>query len=77
MEKAKKRKYEVDDNLLKNVADTKHGLLLELRIYGPGHRIFFVHREGMSPEVLIGGFYQKKPGCKSKRCYNKRAKANK
>jgi putative component of toxin-antitoxin plasmid stabilization module len=59
MEKAKKRRYEVDGNLIKNVADTKHGPLLELRIYGPGHRIFFVYRKGMSPEMLIGGFYQK------------------
>jgi putative component of toxin-antitoxin plasmid stabilization module len=59
MEKAKKRQYEVDDNLIKNVTGTKHGPLLELRVYGPGHRIFFVHRKGMSPELLIGGFYQK------------------
>jgi putative component of toxin-antitoxin plasmid stabilization module len=59
MEKAQKRGYKVDDNLIKNVAETKYGPLLELRIYGPGHRIFFVYRKGMSPEVLVGGFYQK------------------
>jgi hypothetical protein len=24
-----------------------------------GHRIFFVHRQGLNPEILIGCFYQK------------------
>jgi putative component of toxin-antitoxin plasmid stabilization module len=62
MEKAQKREYRVDDNLIKNVAETKYGPLLELRIYGPGHRIFFAYRKSMSPKVLIGGFYQKNQG---------------
>jgi putative component of toxin-antitoxin plasmid stabilization module len=62
MERARKRNYEVDDNLIKNVADTKYGPLLELRIYGPGHRIFFVYRKNSSPKILVGGFYQKNEG---------------
>jgi hypothetical protein len=33
--------------------------LLELRFNGLEHRIFFVHRQGLNPEILIGGFYQK------------------
>jgi hypothetical protein len=70
MEKAKKRNYEADTNLIKNVAETQYGPLLELRIYGPGHRIFFVHRKNMSPEVLIGGFYQKNQAL----CQNKAIK---
>ena len=59
MERAKKRNYVVDDKLIKNVADTKYGSLLELRMYGSGHRIFFVHQKDNSPEIIIGGFYQK------------------
>jgi putative component of toxin-antitoxin plasmid stabilization module len=59
MARAKKREYEIDNNLIKKVAETKYGPLLELRLYEPGHRIFFVHREDMLPKVLVGGFYQK------------------
>ena len=59
MERAKKRNYQIDNNLIKNVADTKYGDLLELRIYSAGHRLFFVYRKDCSPEILIGGFYQK------------------
>lgn len=59
MERARKREYEADDNLIKKVAGTKYGPLLELRIYGPGHRLFFVYRKNKSPGVLVGGFYQK------------------
>lgn len=62
MEKAQERNYYVDDNLIKNVGDTKYGSLLELRMYGSGHRLFFVYRNGCSPEILIGGFYQKGAG---------------
>jgi putative component of toxin-antitoxin plasmid stabilization module len=59
MERAQKRNYDVDDNLIKNVDNTKYGSLLELRIFGTGHRIFFVYRRDISPKILIGGFYQK------------------
>jgi hypothetical protein len=59
MERAKKRGYSVDDKLIKNVGQTSCGVLLELRCYGSGWRIFFVYRRGLTPEVIIGGFYQK------------------
>ncbi|MDR1533488.1 MAG: hypothetical protein LBU64_00080 [Planctomycetota bacterium] len=59
MGRAKKQGYAVDANLMRNVGHTNHGTLLELRCYGTGHRIFFAYRRGISPEVLIGGFYQK------------------
>jgi putative component of toxin-antitoxin plasmid stabilization module len=62
MQKAKERAYQVDNNLIKNKdmpKTKKYGSLLELRIYAPGHRIFFVRRKGTFPEILIGGFYQK------------------
>ncbi|MHC6202255.1 hypothetical protein ACYULU_03575 [Breznakiellaceae bacterium SP9] len=62
MKKAKEHEYNVDDDLVKNKhmpKTKKYGSLLELRCYGEGHRIFFVHRKGVVPEILIGGFYQK------------------
>ena len=59
MDRVKKRNYMVDDKLLKIVANTKYGFLLELRMYGSGHRIFFLHQKDNSPEIIIGGFYQK------------------
>ena len=59
MERAKKRNYQPDDNLIKVVSDTQYGALLELRLYGSGHRLFFTHRKGCLPEILIGGFYKK------------------
>jgi hypothetical protein len=62
MQKAKEREYQIDDDLIKNrnmPKTQKYGSLLELRVYGPGHRIFFVRRKGSSPEILIGGFYHK------------------
>jgi hypothetical protein len=78
MERAQKRNYEADDNLIKNVDNTKYGPLLELRMYGPGHRIFFVHRKDSSPKILVGGFYQKNESLsqndaiqRAKKCVNK------
>jgi hypothetical protein len=63
MEKARKRGYEVDDDLIKNVGSTKFGTLLELRCYGEGHRILFVLlNRGDAPRVLVGGFYRKSGG---------------
>jgi hypothetical protein len=62
MERAQKHEYKADDNLIKKVAETKYGPLLELRIYGPGHRIFFVYRKDRAPKMLVGGFYQKNQG---------------
>ncbi|MCL2324965.1 MAG: hypothetical protein FWC40_00460 [Proteobacteria bacterium] len=62
MDKAKARGYHVDSDLIKNVADTKHGTLLELRCYGFGQRIFFVFRKNAMPAILIGGFYEKNGG---------------
>jgi hypothetical protein len=62
MDKAKERGYEVDGNLIKNVGDTKHGTLLELRCYGAGHRMFFVFRRNAAPEILVGGFDHKSGG---------------
>jgi hypothetical protein len=61
MKKVQEREYAVDDDLIKKVkgGQTQYGPLLELRMYGPGHRIFFVYRKGISPKVLVGGFYQK------------------
>jgi putative component of toxin-antitoxin plasmid stabilization module len=62
MNKAKECNYRVDNDLIKNNAMPKtkqYGSLLELRMKGPGHRIFFVQRKELSPEILIGGFYQK------------------
>jgi len=60
MERAKKSNFDVDDNLIKNVGRTKHGVLLELRCYGAGWRIFFVCTA--TKELVIGGFYQKGTG---------------
>ena len=57
MRNAQKVNYEPGNKWIKIVDNTKLGSLLELRPYG--HRIFFVHRKGYSPEILIGGFYQK------------------
>jgi putative component of toxin-antitoxin plasmid stabilization module len=78
MERAQKRNYEADDNLIKDVDDTKYGPLLELRMYGPGHRIFFVYRKDSSPKILVGGFYQKNESLsqddaikKAKKCVDK------
>jgi putative component of toxin-antitoxin plasmid stabilization module len=62
MQKAKEREYRIDGDLVKNEnmpKTKKYGSLLELRIQGSGHRIFFVCRKGLYPELLIGGFYQK------------------
>jgi hypothetical protein len=62
MKKAKERNYKVDGDLVKNEnmpKTEKYGSLLELRMMASGHRIFFVHRLGLNPEILIGGFYQK------------------
>jgi hypothetical protein len=62
MKKAKEQGYNVDGNLIKNKSmpkTKKYGSLLELRMMESGHRIFFVHRQGLNPEILIGGFYQK------------------
>ena len=62
MDKAKKRDYKVDNDLIKNVGDTKYGTLLELRCYGPGHRIFFIFRKNANPKILVGGFCRKSGG---------------
>jgi putative component of toxin-antitoxin plasmid stabilization module len=62
MERAQKRNYAVDDYLIKNVGATKSGILLELRMYGPGYRILFAYRKDMFPEILVGGFYKKGTG---------------
>ena len=59
MQRAKVRNYFIDDKLLKNVGHTNYGVLLELRCHSAGQRIFLVHRAGLSPEILISGFYQK------------------
>jgi len=59
MWRAKKRNYSVDNKLLKNVGQTNCGILFELRCLSDGQRIFFVYRAGCSPEILVGGFYQK------------------
>ena len=59
MERAKNRNYQIDKKLIKSVADTKYGHLLELRMHSTGHRIFFVNRKDRLPELLVGGFYQK------------------
>jgi len=62
MKKAKEHAYNVDGDLIKNKGmpkTEKYGSLLELRFNGLEHRIFFVHRQGLNPEILIGGFYQK------------------
>jgi len=59
MDKARKREFEVDKHLIKNVGNTKHGILRELRCYGDGWRIFFAFRKDRSPKVLVGGFYNK------------------
>jgi len=69
MESSRKRKYKVDDDLIKlvkGVERTKYGSLLELRLKTSGWRIFFIHREGHSPEILLGGFYKKGTGDDSK-----------
>jgi len=69
MESARKRKYKVDDDLIKfvqGIEKTKYGSLFELRLKTSGWRIFFVYREGHSPEILIGGFYKKGTGDDSK-----------
>jgi len=64
---AKQNDYKEDGKWIKfleGVERTQFGTLYELRPYG--HRIFFVHRKGLSPEILIGGFYQKGQGNNSK-----------
>jgi len=69
MESARKRKYKVDDDLIKftqGVEKTKYGPLFELRLKTSGCRIFFVHWESHSPEILVGGFYKKGTGDDSK-----------
>jgi len=69
MESARKRKYKVDDDLIKSaqgVEKTKYGPLFELRLKTSGCRILFVHRESHSPEILVGGFYKKGIGDDSK-----------
>jgi len=69
MESAKKRNYKADDDLIKSaqgVEKTKYGALLELRLKTSGCRMFFIYREGHSPEILIGGFYKKGTGDDSK-----------
>ena len=65
MERAQKRDYKADDDLIKNTegdSRTKYGPLLELRVKRSGYRIFFVYRKGHSNEILIGGFYKKGVG---------------
>ena len=65
MERAQKRNYEIDDDLIKNTEGdnrAKYGPILELRVKRSGYRIFFVYRKGHSPEILIGGFYKKGTG---------------
>jgi hypothetical protein len=62
MERAQKRNYVVDDDLIKNVGVTRSSILLELRMYGSGYRILFAYRKGMFPEILVGGFYKKGTG---------------
>ena len=66
MERAKKRDYMADKDLIKKTEGdtrTKYGPLLELRVKREIHyRIFFVNRKGQSPEILIGGFYKKGVG---------------
>ena len=69
MEIARKRKYKADDDLIRfaqGVEKTKYGTLFELRLKASGCRMFFVYREGHSPEILIGGFYKKGTGDDSK-----------
>jgi hypothetical protein len=63
MEKARKRGYSIDSDLIKNVGSTRFGTLLELRCFGEGHRIFFVSlSHGDVSRVLVGGFYRKNGG---------------
>jgi putative component of toxin-antitoxin plasmid stabilization module len=60
MEKAKNRNFEIDNDLLVNIGDTKkHGVLYELRCYGDGWRIFFACDHGSKDKLLIGGFFPK------------------
>jgi len=69
MENARKLKYKPNKDLIKfvqGIEKTKYGALLELRHITSGCRIFLVHREGHSPEILIGGFYKKGTGDDSK-----------
>jgi hypothetical protein len=66
MESARKRNYKTDDYLIKVVERTKRGALLELCCKNSGGRIFFVYRNGLLPEILIGGFYKKGTGDDSK-----------
>ena len=40
MDKARERKYHVDDHIIKSVGNAKYGPLLELRCYGSGWRVF-------------------------------------
>ncbi|GBU26709.1 hypothetical protein R84B8_00219 [Treponema sp. R8-4-B8] len=49
---------------LQGIEKTKFGPLLELT--SNGYRIFFVYRKGLSPEILVGGFYKKGVGNNSK-----------
>ena len=69
MEKAQKRNYYVDNDLIKYVQGTertKFGPLLELRCKGSGYRLLFIYRKDNSPEIIIGGFYKKGTGDDSK-----------
>jgi hypothetical protein len=62
MDKAVERGFAVDNDLIKNVGNTEHGQLLELRCYEYGLRVFFVHIKNGDATVLVGGFYQKNKG---------------
>ena len=62
MKSAQEMDYKADDNLIKNIGGTKYGPMRELRIQRFKYRIFFVYQKGLSPEVLIGGFYKKGTG---------------
>jgi hypothetical protein len=62
MDKAKARGYKVDSKLIKSIGNTKYGNLLELRCFGEGHRIFFAYIKDATPQILIGGFFQKNRG---------------
>jgi putative component of toxin-antitoxin plasmid stabilization module len=75
MARAQDRTYLPDDNLIKDIGKTRHGPLLELRIVGPGQRIFFVYRKGIIPEVLIGGFYNKNQGSNEKKQTSSQSRA--
>jgi hypothetical protein len=55
----RERGYKADGDLIRDVEYTKHGRLCELRCYGSGWRIFFVHCKNYGGKLLIAGFYPK------------------